>query len=211
MSGDEDEGTLRTGLLIGPKLRLRFEAIAFLFGCRCRRERVDILAQVHIVVDLVLHAEVGDALRDTVLLVDELEFHRAFAPLGHLLAPGAADEVLVEVGRGVVPGDGAGVDHHEATAARSEFLDADFFVRLEVTAGLTVDDEHVGAREFFIRGESLHPLGVGVADGDLHAGGVKQGPPVARERRVVMVARSVALGAATEEDAERSRGISRKD
>ena len=172
---------------------------------------MDICAQVHVVVDLILHAEVSDAFRDDVLLIDELEFHRAFAPFGDLLTPRAAHEVLVEIGGGVVASDGAGVDYDEAAAARGELLDADFFVRLEVAARLTVDDEHVGAGEFFIRGEGLHAFDVGVADGNLHASRIQQGLPVARERWVVMVARAVALGAATEEDAERSRGISGKD
>ena len=208
---DEDERALRTGLLVGPELRLRFEAVAGLLRRRRGRERVDVGPQVHVVVDLVLHPEVGDAFRDGVALVDELELHGAFAPLGHLLAPGTADEVFVEVGRGVVAGDGAGVDHDETAAAGRELRDAGAFVGLEVAAALAVDDEHVGAREFFVGGEGLHALGVGVADRHLHAGRVEQRLPVASEGRVVMVSGAMGLGAATEEDAERGRGVGGED
>ena len=84
------------------------------------------------------------------VLINELEFHRAFTPLGHLLAPRAADEVFIEVGRGIVAGDGTGMDDNEAAAASGEFLDAGFFIGLEVAAALAVDDEHVGAGEFFV-------------------------------------------------------------
>ena len=210
MAGDEDERALGAGLFVGPELGLLLEAFAFLLRGRRGRERMDVVAQVHVVVDFVLHAEVGDVLRDAVRLVDELEFHRALAKLGHLLAPGAADQVLVEVGRGVVAGDGAGVDHHEAAAAGRELLDAGFFVRLEVAAALAVDDEYVGAGEFFVGGESLHALGVGVADGGLHAGRGKQRLPVAGEGGMVMVARTVGLGAAADEHAERGGGVGRE-
>ena len=207
VAGNEDERALRAGLLVSPDLRLRFEAVADFLRRRRRRERVDVGAQVHVVVDFVLHAEVGDALGDGVRLVDEAELHGAFAPLGHLLAPGAADEVLVEIGRGVVAGDGAGVDHDETAAARRELLHAGAFVGLEVAAALAMDDEHVGAREFFVGREGLHTLGVGVTDGDFHAGLREQRLPVAGEGRVIMVAGTMGLRPATEEDAERGGGV----
>ena len=211
MAGDEDERPLGAGFFISPDLGLCFEAIAFLLRRGGGRQRVDVVAEIHVVVDLILHAEVRDVLRDAVGLVDELEFHGTFAPLGDLLAPGTADEVLIEIGGRVVAGHGAGVDHDEAAAAGRELFDPALLVGLEVAATLAVDDEHVGAAEFFVRREGLHAFIIRVADGYLHAGGVEQRAPVAGEGRVVVVARAVGLRAAAEEHAERGGGIGGED
>ena len=42
------------------------------------------------------------------------------------------------------------MDDNEAAAASGEFLDARFFIGLKIAAALAVDDEHVGAGEFFV-------------------------------------------------------------
>ena len=203
MAGDEDERALRAFLLVGPDLRLRLEAIALLLGRRRGRERVDAREHIEVVVDFVLHAEVGHALGDRVLAVHEVQLHRAFAPLRDLLSPGAAEKVAVIVIRGAATGDGAGVDHHEAAAALGVGVDVGPFLGLEVAPDLTVDDEHVGLGQLRRGWEDITTL-------DLGAAFLEQGHPVAQEGRVVMVAWAVRLRAGAEEDAERLRAGTRR-
>ena len=203
MAGDEDERALRAFLLIGPDLRLRLEAIAFLLGRRRGRERVDAREHIEVVVDLVLHAEVGHAFRDRVLAVHEVQLHRAFAPLRDLLTPGAAEEVAVIVVRSAATGDRPSMNHHEAAAALRVGVDGRAFLRLEVAANLAVDDEDIGFGQ--LRGGRE-----GVAAIHLGAAFLEQGHPVAQEGRVIMVAGAVGLRAGAEEDPERLRARARR-
>ena len=157
---------------------------------------------IEVVVDLVLHAEVGHALGDRMVMVDEVELHRAFAPPGDLLAPGAAEEVAVIVVGGAATGDRARVDHHEAAAALRVGVDDLAFLGLEIAADLAVDDDYVGLRQ----------LGRGredVATFDLGPAFLEERYPVAEEGWVVMIAGAVGLRAGAEKDAERLRARSR--
>ena len=177
---------------------------------------MDVVAQVHVVIDLIFHREISHAVRDGVVggaggVAHEAQLHRAFFPFGDFLAPRSADEVFVVDHRGVATCDCRGVDHDEPTAALGVGIDDFFFGRFEVSPGLAVDDHNVRRRQLFGGGKGV------IATGDLHAGGGEEGHPVAEEGGMIMIAGAVRLRSGADEDAQRrrggggSRGVCRED
>ena len=194
---DADESAVRglalgQRLLVGPQLRPDVEDIDETLG-----KHVHVLGHVETVVDLVLPVEVGDALHDRVLGVDEIDPDVPFMPLGLLVAvppPGAADDLLAPLV--LVAADHTIMDDHHTTAARQEVLEAGALIAGDLHAVGGIDHQHVGRLELGRRRE-FH----GTAGGD-PAFGEELGP-FAQEPRVVVLVGPMGLDAAADEHAQR--------
>ena len=108
-------------------------------------EDVDIVGEIHVVVDLVVHGPVGNLGRDRVVAVDKVEVHGRFEPLGRALFPRTSDD-------GLIPsmflfGDGAGVDGDNTTAAGKVIVEIGAVVAGDVPCIVGVEHQNVGLRE----------------------------------------------------------------
>ena len=144
MTGDAHESPvgslgLGQGLLISPQLGPDVEDIDKTLG-----QHVDVLGHVEAVVDLVLPVEIGHALHNRVLGIDEIDPDIALVPLSLLLAipaPGSADDLLAPLV--LITADHAVVKHHHATAAGQEVLEACAFVADDFHAVGCVNHQHI--------------------------------------------------------------------
>jgi len=115
-------------------------------------EDADVVADVHVVVDLVDEVEVGDVFGDGVVAVGEVERHVGLEPLGGAEAPGTADDGFVVVG--IAAGNRAAVDDDDAAAALDEGLEVlALGADVDVAGFFGVEDEDVGVVELFGGGE----------------------------------------------------------
>ena len=225
VAGQRHEGAIRfgcagDGALVGPHLRLdvvNVHALALRDGFRgaglrllvaaaagvvgFRRvgggEDVDVFAQVHVVVDLVVHGPIRRAARDRVAAVGEVDVHRRLEPLGRALAPRAANDGLVPFG---IAGDGGGVKDDDSAAAFEKCLEVRAVGGVgNVAAFLGMDDQNVGVGQ-------LRRGGKGVPAGGAGAAFIEQRHPFLQEARVVVLAGAVGFRAGADEDAQRGVG-----
>ena len=144
MTGDAHESPvgslgLGQGLLISPQLGPDVEDIDKTLG-----QHVDVLGHVEAVVDLVLPVEIGHALHNRVLGIDEIDPDIALVPLSLLLAipaPGSADDLLAPLV--LITADHAVMEHHHTTAAGQEVLEACAFVADDFHAVGCVNHQHI--------------------------------------------------------------------
>ena len=198
VAGDADKGPVRClglgqGLLISPQLGPNIEDIDKTLG-----QHVDVLGHIEAVVDLVLPVEVGHTLHNRVLRIDEIDPDIALVPLSLLLAipaPGAADDLLAPLV--LITADHAVMEHHHATTAGQEVLEAPTLVADDFHAVGRVYHQHIGRLQLGLCRE-FHSA----AGGDSSLG--EELGPFTQESRMIVLVGAVGFDAAADKDAERS-------
>ena len=159
---------------------------------------------VDLVIDFVLPIEVGDALGDRVLLIDEIDTDIAFVPDGLLVTVPTPGTALNFFGPfPLVAGDDAVMDHDQATATAKELLGIGAIIAFNLHAVGGEDDEDIGILEL---GGGWEFHGTVCLDTTFF----QQLGAVGEEARVVMLIRAVSLDSGTNENPQGS-GVESED
>src|SRR5262245_45877264 len=183
------------GLLVSPELRGEDK-----HALKARGQNSRLWRHVHVVINLVLPIEVGNAARDRVLRIDEVKADFALVPLGRrpfgrVLGPNPCAALNFLGPFVLVSAHHAVVNHDQSAATSKELLEVSAIITGSLHAVRGEDYQHICVFKL-LRGRKVHrPVSLDTAL-------LEQRHPLLEEARVVVLARTMRFYSRADENAK---------